>query len=127
MYVPRHVTNEQLPPQPSHWTMVVSRKSPCAPVQIPSPARMCVCYVTSVVSDSLRPHGAHQTPLSMGFSRQEYWSGLLCTPPGDLPDPRVEPTSIKFPALAGEFFITNATWEAQTLIFWIPFRKNHKA
>ena len=30
---------------------------------------------------------AHQAPLSMGFSRQEYWSGLLCPPPGDLPDP----------------------------------------
>ena len=36
---------------------------------------------------------AHQSPLSMGFSKQEYWSGLLCTPPGDLPDPGIEPTS----------------------------------
>ena len=32
----------------------------------------------------------HQAPLSMGFSRQEYWSGLLCPPPGDLPDPGTE-------------------------------------
>ena len=33
---------------------------------------------------------AHQAPLSMGFSRQESWSGLLCPPPGDLPDPGIE-------------------------------------
>ena len=36
---------------------------------------------------------ALQAPLSMGFSRQEYWNGLPCTPPGDLPDPGIEPTS----------------------------------
>ena len=36
---------------------------------------------------------AHQAPLSMGFSRQEYWSGLLCPPPGDLPDPGIKTTS----------------------------------
>ena len=34
---------------------------------------------------------AHQAPLSMGFSRQEFWSGLPCPPPGDLPNPRIEP------------------------------------
>ena len=44
---------------------------------------------------------AHQTPLSMGFSRQEYWSGLLCPPPEDLPNPGMEPTSLTSPALAG--------------------------
>ena len=37
---------------------------------------------------------ACQAPLSMGFSRQEYWSGLPCPPPGDLPDPRIELTSL---------------------------------
>ena len=42
---------------------------------------------------------AHQAPLSMGFSRQEYWSGLLCPPPGDLPDPWIEPASPVAPAL----------------------------
>ena len=36
---------------------------------------------------------AHQSPLSMGFSRQEYWSGLSCPPPGDLPNPGIEPRS----------------------------------
>ena len=44
---------------------------------------------------------AHQAPLSRGFSRQEYWSALPCPPPGNLPDPGIEPTSLLFPALAG--------------------------
>ena len=44
---------------------------------------------------------ALQAPLSMGFSRQEYWSALPLLPPGDLPDPGIEPTS---PALVGGFF-----------------------
>jgi len=48
---------------------------------------------------------AHQSPLSMGFSRQGYWSGLLCTTPRDLPDQRIEPASLMFPALAGRFFL----------------------
>ena len=46
---------------------------------------------------------ACQAPLSMGFSRQEYWSGLSCPPPGDLPDPRIKSAS---PALIGRFFTT---------------------
>ena len=55
---------------------------------------------------------ACQAPLSMGFSRQEYWSGLPFPSPGDLPDPGIEPTSLASPALAGRFFTTSATWEA---------------
>ena len=48
----------------------------------------------SVVSDSATPWTvAHQAPLSIGFSRQESWSGLPCPPPGDLPDPGIEPAS----------------------------------
>ena len=46
---------------------------------------------------------ACQAPLSMGFSRQEYWSGLPCPSPEDLPDPGIEPGS---PTLAGRFFTT---------------------
>ena len=46
---------------------------------------------------------ACQATLSTGFSRQEHWSGLPCPPPGDLPDPGIEPAS---PALAGRFFTT---------------------
>ena len=55
---------------------------------------------------------ARQAPLSMRFPRQEYWSGLLCLPSGDLPDLGIEPMSLTSPALAGEFFTTSATWEA---------------
>ena len=42
---------------------------------------------------------AHQPPLSVGFTRQEYWSGLPCSPPGDLPDPGIKPSSSVSPAL----------------------------
>ena len=45
---------------------------------------------------------AHQAPLSMGFSRQEYWSGLPCLPPQDLPHPGIEPTSLTTPALQAD-------------------------
>ena len=62
---------------------------------------MCV-YI--VMSDSATPCTVtHQAPLPMGFSRQEYWNGLLFPPPGVLPDPGVKPVS---PALAGKFFTT---------------------
>ena len=54
---------------------------------------------------------AHQASLFMEFSRQEYWSGLPCPPPGDLPDPGIETESLSSPALAGIFFTTSATWE----------------
>ena len=48
-------------------------------------------------------------PLSMGFSRQEYWSGLPCPPPGDLPNPGTKPASLMSPAVAIRFFATSAT------------------
>ena len=54
---------------------------------------------------------AGQAPLSMGFSRQEYWDGLPLPAPGDLPDPGNEPTSLASPALAGGFFTSSAIWE----------------
>ena len=61
---------------------------------------VCVCVTRSVLSNSAIPCSvAHQAPLSMGFSRQEHWSGLPCPPPGDLPDPGVEPGS---PALQAD-------------------------
>ena len=52
-----------------------------------------------------------QSCLSMGFSRQEYWSGFPGPPPGDLPDSGFEPVLLTSPALAGEFFTTSTTWE----------------
>jgi len=54
---------------------------------------------------------ACKAPLSMGLSRQEYWSGLLCSPPGGLPDGGIKPASLAFPALAGGLFTARATWE----------------
>ena len=52
---------------------------------------------------------AHQVPLPLEFSRQEYWSRLPFPTPGDLPDPGIEPTSLASPVLAGRFFTTRAT------------------
>ena len=55
---------------------------------------------------------ACQAPLSMGFSRQEYWHGLPLPSPGDLPDPGIKPTSFYVSHVAGRFFTTGTTWEA---------------
>ena len=73
------------------------------------PIRMCVLCTQSL--SRLRVYAplwtaAHQTPLSMGFSRQEYWSGLPFPSPGGLPDPGIEPASLTSAALAGGFFTT---------------------
>ena len=56
---------------------------------------------------------ARQAPLSVGFYRKEYWSGLPCPPPGVLPDSGIDPESPSSLALAGGFFTTSTTWEAQ--------------
>ena len=66
---------------------------------------------------------AYQAPPSMGFSRQEYWSGLPSSPPGDLLGPEIEPKPLtSSPALAGRFFITSATWEAPVKLVSLQFR-----
>ena len=54
---------------------------------------------------------AYQAPLSIGFSRQEYCSGLPCPPPAVLPYPGIELTSLTSPALADTFFTTGTAWE----------------
>ena len=59
---------------------------------------------------------ALQAPLS----RQEYWSGLPCPPPGHLPDPKIKPTLVMSPVLAGRFFTTNPTWEAHKAYLNMP-------
>ena len=58
----------------------------------------------------------HQVPLSMGFSRQQYWSGLPCPPPEDLPDPGIKPTSLMSPALVGELVTPRATREVHFIL-----------
>ena len=58
---------------------------------------------------------ARQVPLSMGSSRQEYWSGLSRLSLGDLPNPGVEPVLLTSPALAGGFLTTSASWEVKNI------------
>ena len=69
---------------------------------------VCVCVCAHSVTQSYLFMTtwtiAHQAPLSVGFPRQEYWSGLPFPPPGDLPNPGIEPESPVSPALAGRFF-----------------------
>ena len=64
---------------------------------------------------------AYQAPLSMGFSRQEYWSGLPCPPPGDLPDSGIGPASSE---LTGRFFTTSTTWEAWAIVHGVANESN---
>ena len=76
---------------------------------------LCVCVLTHFSRVQLCATlwtVAHQASLSMEFSRQEYWSGLPFPPPGYLPDPGIEPVSLKSPVLPGGFFTTIATLEA---------------
>ena len=75
---------------------------------------MCLCLVMSYSFAATPRTVAPQAPLSMGFSRQEYRSGLPFPPPGALPDSKTEFPS---PVLAGRFFTTGTTWEA-LLLFW---------
>ena len=69
-------------------------------------------YVCAQSCLTLRPHGlALLAPLSMEFSRQEYWSGVPFPTPGYIPDPGIKAMSLASPALAGGFFTTSTTWE----------------
>ena len=83
--------------------------------------RVCVCVCVCVCAWSFSHVQlfetpwtvAHQAPLSMEFFRQEYWSGLPFPPPGDLPNPGIEPKCLASLTLAGAFFTTHcAIWEA---------------
>ena len=67
---------------------------------------MCVCVLNHVRLFVSPQTVAHQGPLSMGFPRQEHWSGVPCPPPGHLPGSESEPMSIVSPALAGRFLTT---------------------
>ena len=74
-----------------HWSFPVNLVLCCAVLSCLSRVRLFATLWTVL----------HQTPLPLGFSRQEYWSGLSCPPPGDLPHPGIKPTSLMSPALAG--------------------------
>ena len=89
---------------PYQWITCISRA-----VQI---VFACMCLV---MSDSATPWtAACQAPVSMEFSRQEYWSGLPFPPPGDLPNPGIEPVSPTSPALAGRVFTTESLGKSAT-------------
>ena len=79
----------------------------------------CVCALRHVQLFGTLRTVAHQAPLSMGFFRHKFCSGLPCPPPGDLPDLGTEPMPLMSPALAGGFFTTRApgkpTWETGLL------------
>ena len=80
---------------PSLWNSIHSSKKTCWPSAL-CQALCCVCVLScfSHVRLFVTPRTvASQAPLSMGFSRQEYWSGLPCPPPGDLPSPGTDPVS----------------------------------
>ena len=65
---------------------------------------VCVCRFGHVQLFATPRTAAHHAPLSMRFSRQDYWSSLPFSSPGDLPDPGIQPAPLSAPALAGSFF-----------------------
>ena len=78
---------------------------------------LCMYICMCVYAKSLQPCATLCNPMDsslppVGFSKQEYWSGLSCPSPGDLPDPEFEAASPKSLASAGGFFTTSAAWEA---------------
>ena len=82
--------------------IMVSMKCVCCMLSHISRVQLCVTLWTV----------ARQAPQSMGFSKQENWSGLPFPSPGDLSDSEIEPMSLKSSALVGRFFNTGTTWEA---------------
>ena len=76
-----------------------------------------VLCLLSVMSNSLRPHIARQAPLSMGFSRQKYWSGLPRPSPGDLPYPEMKPRS---PALQVDSLPAELPGKPSLCCGWLP-------
>ena len=88
-----------------------------------------VCYAMLCYAKSLQScptlcdpiDGSYQAPPSLGFSRQEHWSGLPFPPPGDLLDPRIEPLSLVSPASAGEFFTTEPPGKPVYICVYIYF------
>ena len=94
---------------------ISSRIRPAAPGRL-CPPKPYACVHSKSVHLCLTlcdPMNCNQALLSVGFSRQEYWSGLPCPPPEDLPDSGIKlMQSVLSPTLAGGFFVTSTTWEA---------------
>ena len=80
---------------------------------------LCCCLVAKSCPTLLQPHAvAYQGPLSMGFSRQEYWSGLPFPSPGNLPDPGMES---ELPTLAYRFFTPESPGKPESCLRWVLF------
>ena len=99
---------------------LVSRQMPCPQV---SHVLTCMCApcLSHILVFATLWTVAHQAPLSMEFSRQDYWSGLPCPPPGDLPHPGTEPMSFMSPAFSGSLFPTSTTWKAGACSCQLPW------
>ena len=100
---------------------LVSRQMPC-----PQASRVLTCVLLSCLSHirvvATAWTVAHQAPLSMRFSSQDYWTGLPCPPPGDLPHPGIEPMSLISPALSSSLFPTSTTWKARRVLMPITMK-----
>ena len=91
-------------------------------IRLISSVRMCMLSLVRLFATSWT--AARQAPLSMGFSRQAYWGGLPCPPPGDLLDPGIEPTSPE--SSNGRWILYHwATWEALLVLLWIATNWEH--
>ena len=82
----------------------------------------CMCMLICVQLFAIPWTVAHQAPMSRGFPRQEYYSGLPFPTPGDLPDPGIKPTSLGSPALPGRFFTTEPFGNPKPKPFLILWR-----
>ena len=114
--LPRSVLPASLQQQLSDFSLRVNGSPLCRPPYFQSVA----CSVTQFVCDPfVTPWtAACQAPLSVGFSRQEYWSGLPFPSPGNLPDPGIEPSSPVSPSLAGRFFTTESPGKPPSVSYW---------
>ena len=91
-----------------------------------SSASHCMRYVLSSVRLCATPWTvAHQVPLFMGFSRQEYWTGLAYLSPGYFPDSGIEPASLTSPALAGVIFTASAPGKPSVCCLVVPTPAEH--
>ena len=100
---------EKVPPSSGQMKPLARTHGPACSV-----GWFCACVVAKLLqSCPTLCDPMDQAPLSMEFSRQEYWSELPHPSPWDLPDPGIEPLSLASPALAAGFFTTSTTWEAQ--------------
>ena len=113
------ITRNSLPQRTLLLWLTVNQVPLFNPGREPDPAHLGLLFTCQVVSDSsVTPWGvAHQAPLSAGFSRQGYWTGLSFPPPGHLPTPGIEPGA---PALAGGFFTTEPTSEQLQMNMRLP-------